>query len=295
MSQPSNGITAEVIRNVMPPYHLSADLLQATFAALPPPPPDASSPWREARITRLTEEIVAPKPADAEQALRKAGLRTRRDELQQAAAVPGPGPGSTFPRVNLLISEPAAPPAPQPAPTFPRIDLLNSEPAATPAPQPASTLPRINLVKAEPRVASQPTPLAPTKAQAMRSTTLSETWWPARRAELARRFGPPPPPGWFVPQAWPPTASTTPASATPLSGGGNETTPTPRRATRATPPSVACIRHCHASPSRSGVVGPGPATAASTPRPTAHARKCNFPLCNFPHCDPPANRLYSFL
>jgi hypothetical protein len=42
MSEPSNGITAEVIRGVMPPYHLSADLLQATFAALPRPPPDAT-------------------------------------------------------------------------------------------------------------------------------------------------------------------------------------------------------------------------------------------------------------
>ena len=41
MSLPSNGITQDVIREMMPPYHLSPDLLEATLAALPPPPPDA--------------------------------------------------------------------------------------------------------------------------------------------------------------------------------------------------------------------------------------------------------------
>ncbi len=39
MSIPSNGITSDVIRNAMPPYHLSQDLLEGTLAALPPPPP----------------------------------------------------------------------------------------------------------------------------------------------------------------------------------------------------------------------------------------------------------------
>ena len=42
MSQPSNGITPEVIRQVMPPYQLSPDLLQATLAAIPRPPPGAT-------------------------------------------------------------------------------------------------------------------------------------------------------------------------------------------------------------------------------------------------------------
>jgi hypothetical protein len=36
MTIPSNGITADVIRDLMPPYHLSADLLAATFITLPP-------------------------------------------------------------------------------------------------------------------------------------------------------------------------------------------------------------------------------------------------------------------
>ena len=35
MTLPSNGITADLIRDIMPPYHLSADLLAGTFAALP--------------------------------------------------------------------------------------------------------------------------------------------------------------------------------------------------------------------------------------------------------------------
>ncbi len=64
----SNGITPEVIREIMPPYQLSADLLQATFATLPAPPPDTSPAWREARSTWLIQEILACKPADAGQA-----------------------------------------------------------------------------------------------------------------------------------------------------------------------------------------------------------------------------------
>jgi hypothetical protein len=35
MTLPSNGITADLIRDILPPYHLSADLLAGTFAALP--------------------------------------------------------------------------------------------------------------------------------------------------------------------------------------------------------------------------------------------------------------------
>jgi len=50
----------------------------------------------------------------------------------------------------------------------------------------------------------QPTRLTPTKAEALRSTTLANTWDGTLRATLEQRFGPaPPPPGWFVPQAWP--------------------------------------------------------------------------------------------
>ncbi len=68
MSEPSNGITPELIRSFVPPYCLSQDLLAATIAAIAPPPPDAPQPWRHARITRLLEEIGAYHPADSAQA-----------------------------------------------------------------------------------------------------------------------------------------------------------------------------------------------------------------------------------
>ena len=48
MTAPSNGITSEVFRDVMPPYRLSADLLASTVAALPhrrpPRPPPGGRP-----------------------------------------------------------------------------------------------------------------------------------------------------------------------------------------------------------------------------------------------------------
>src|SRR5271167_3175419 len=68
MAIASNGITPEVIRGVMPPYQLSPDLLAATIATLPAPPPDSTTAWRQARLTRLLQEIVDLKPADAAQA-----------------------------------------------------------------------------------------------------------------------------------------------------------------------------------------------------------------------------------
>jgi hypothetical protein len=67
MTLPSNGIPAGVIREIMPPYHLSADLVAATFAALAPPPHDALPAWRHARVTRLIREITTLLPADAAQ------------------------------------------------------------------------------------------------------------------------------------------------------------------------------------------------------------------------------------
>jgi len=92
MAIPSNGITAAVIRDIMPPYHLSTDLLEGTFAALPPPPADASPAWRQARIIRLTQEITALKPADAGQARMAAGiliLREAADSVIARAYAPG--------------------------------------------------------------------------------------------------------------------------------------------------------------------------------------------------------------
>jgi hypothetical protein len=79
MSLAAAGITAEVIREVMPPYFLSPDLLIATLAALPPPPRDASEAWRLARITRLVQEVSALMPANAAQARMAARILTVRE------------------------------------------------------------------------------------------------------------------------------------------------------------------------------------------------------------------------
>ncbi len=94
MSTPSNGITPEVIRGVMPPYLLSPDLLHATFAALPAPPPGATPAWRRARVTRLAAEIVAPMPANAEQARISAECLVFR-ELANTFAKASQAPGHT--------------------------------------------------------------------------------------------------------------------------------------------------------------------------------------------------------
>jgi hypothetical protein len=92
MSQPSNGITPEVIRGVMPPYQLSPDLLQATLTALAKPPPDSTTAWRHARIARLTQEISTLMPANANQARIAAQVvitRELADTLVTQAQAPG--------------------------------------------------------------------------------------------------------------------------------------------------------------------------------------------------------------
>ncbi len=86
MSAPSNGITAEDIREMMPPYTLSDDMLQATFAALAPPPGDGSTAWRHARIARLTREISTLMPANAAQARQAAGILMVREMARTIAA-----------------------------------------------------------------------------------------------------------------------------------------------------------------------------------------------------------------
>ena len=92
MSTPSNGITAAVIRDVMPHYHLNTDLLGETLRVLPRPPPDASTPWRHARITRLVQEIGGLMPADAPQARIGAQLvivREVADDSFRRSSAPG--------------------------------------------------------------------------------------------------------------------------------------------------------------------------------------------------------------
>jgi hypothetical protein len=79
MATPSNGITPEVIRDFMPPYHLNPDLLAATIAALPRPPADSTTAWRQTRLARLFQEISDLHPADAAQARLAAQLLTTRE------------------------------------------------------------------------------------------------------------------------------------------------------------------------------------------------------------------------
>jgi len=85
MSLPSNGVPPDLSREAMPPYRLGSDLLAATFAALPPPPPNATAAWREAQIMRLIQEISALMPANAAQA-RMAAQIVVMQELAGACA-----------------------------------------------------------------------------------------------------------------------------------------------------------------------------------------------------------------
>jgi hypothetical protein len=101
MTPPTNGITAEVIREIMPPYHLSRDLLEATVLTLPPPPADAATSWREARLTRLIAEITAYLPADAAQARIAAQILTVR-ELADTLATRAYAPELTVAEVCRL-------------------------------------------------------------------------------------------------------------------------------------------------------------------------------------------------
>ena len=68
MTLPTNGLTAEVFRQAMPPYQLSADLLTDMFTAIAAPPRDATMAWRQTRATRLVHEVSGLMPADAPQA-----------------------------------------------------------------------------------------------------------------------------------------------------------------------------------------------------------------------------------
>ncbi len=101
MSIPTNGITAEVIRSVMPPYTLSPDLLESTFRAIPAPPADATAAWRHARIARLVQEIGGLMPADAPQARIAAEILIAREAVVDTYAR-SDAPGLTVEQVCRL-------------------------------------------------------------------------------------------------------------------------------------------------------------------------------------------------
>jgi hypothetical protein len=79
MALPSNGITPEVFREMMPRFILGADLIHGILAAIPPPPARASTAWRRTRISRIIEETAAFLPADAAQGRLSAQILILRD------------------------------------------------------------------------------------------------------------------------------------------------------------------------------------------------------------------------
>jgi hypothetical protein len=101
MNIPANGITAELIRVVMPPYRLSTDLLTAMFAAMPAPPPEATMAWRQTPAARLVQEVAGLMPADAPQAGIAAQIVIVREATDDTFARPG-APGLTVEQVCRL-------------------------------------------------------------------------------------------------------------------------------------------------------------------------------------------------
>ena len=89
MTLPTNGITADVIREIMPPYRLDTDLIAAMFCAIPAPPPDASMAWRQQRATRLVHEVAGLMPADAPQARIAAEIVIVREAAEDSLARAG--------------------------------------------------------------------------------------------------------------------------------------------------------------------------------------------------------------
>jgi len=107
MTPPTNGITPEVIREMMPPYQLSADLLAAALAAVPAPPPGATQAWRLERATRLVQEIGGLMPADAPQARIAAEIVIVREATDDSLAWAN-APGLTVDQVCRLRRTAAA-------------------------------------------------------------------------------------------------------------------------------------------------------------------------------------------
>jgi hypothetical protein len=101
MTLPTNGLTAEVFRQAMPPYQLSADLLTDMFTAIAPPPRDATMAWRQTRATRLVHEVSGRMPADAPQARIAAEIVIYKEAAVDAVKRSGT-PGMTVEQVCRL-------------------------------------------------------------------------------------------------------------------------------------------------------------------------------------------------
>jgi hypothetical protein len=156
----------------------------------PSPPPSAPLSWLPSPNLPWSDFS----PLEQELARRKAGLRVPFTADHPHPAATAQNPNSTFRGIEPMNPETGK----NPNSPFPGINPMNPEPGAVPGPNP----------RTKPPV----TTLTPTKAQALRSTTLAN---PHRdlahenlRAQLAAKFGPPPPPpGWRIPHAVPQTGS----------------------------------------------------------------------------------------
>jgi hypothetical protein len=107
MCIPSNGMSAEVFREALPPYQLSAGLLAAMFTAIPAPPPGATVAWRQTCATRLVHEVSGLMPADAPQA-RIAVQIVIYWEAAEKAVKQSDAPGVTLEQVCRLLRTAAA-------------------------------------------------------------------------------------------------------------------------------------------------------------------------------------------
>jgi hypothetical protein len=201
----------EGAHRTVPPHDLHHAAGAAADPATPVPPPLPA--WDD--LTPLQQELAA----------RLAGLRGPRSGQPQNHAAREPQAGSTHvcnesPGRHALHREPTAHPGGARPPTaLPSAPSAPTRPASHKPPAPAEAHPsRPPLAGGQTEPARRhavhrehPTPppltrLTPTKAKALRTTTLAETWNPAAVSQLAARFGHPlPTPGLRIPQALPAT------------------------------------------------------------------------------------------
>ena len=163
-----------------------------------PAPTDTPLPVR----TREPDRQAARAEAAALKPWRAAIAHARATRKAARAAAPHAQTGQTHPaRRNAIRPETQARPtgspahqrtAPRLAPTTPRsrAHTTTAQPNPPARPQNRATWKHLSY-------------LTPTKAEALRSTTLAETWH-TTRVTLTAQFGQTPPPGWQPPRANPP-------------------------------------------------------------------------------------------
>ncbi len=191
----------------------------------------ALAPWRQAiafaRAARRAARQARAAARQARAARRKTQSARRNAVRSEPGTCPGGEPGAS-PGGRNAARAPGLPgagagPAPAPLSNWAELSLLERELAARAAglragrcaPPPAdaasapgekSASPGPDAVHSEPPPAPPLARLTPTKAAALRGTSLSTAWDSGMRPALAARFGTPAPePGWCIPQAMPPT------------------------------------------------------------------------------------------